>query len=193
MTDNTNHPKEHNFINALIYSREMKTIFISVAIAAFIYLMYVGTMAGIVGGQFRHKDFLSPAFQALLIQFLVFQLVLLLIYKRKTSGRLVVNPKYFVYHQFLRKVKIKWVDIDRVIVSPRKKPQTLKILAGDKTVEMSKYLVDCRGSRRIIHNPILRFWVEESGEPFPIDLEHSVALWVVAEYRRDLVLGLCVR
>jgi hypothetical protein len=186
-------PEEHNFINALVYSREVKTLFISVAIASLIFVVYVLIMAGVLDGHFYKKDLFQPDVQAFLIQFLVFQLVLLLIYKRKTSGRLVVNPKYFVYHQFLRKVKIKWVDIDRVIVSPRKKPQTLKILAGDKTVEMSKYLVDCRGSRRIIHNPILRFWVEESGEPFPIDLDHSVALWVVGKYRGDLVRGLCVR
>jgi hypothetical protein len=186
-------PEEHNFINALVYSREVKTLFISGAIASLIFVVYVLIMAGVLDGHFYKKDLFQPDVQAFLIQFLVFQLVLLLMYKHKTSGRLVVNPKYFVYHQFLRKVKIKWVDIDRVIMSPRKNPRTLKILAGDKTVEMSKYLVDCDSSRRIIHNPILRFWVEESGEPFPIDLEHSVALWVVEEYRRDLVLGLCVR
>ena len=39
ITDHTD-LKEHNFINALVYSRDLKTLFISVAIASFLFLTY---------------------------------------------------------------------------------------------------------------------------------------------------------
>jgi len=181
---------EHTFTNALIYSRVVKIMFISLACAVIIFTAFVIFIVGIIDGHFDYNDLLFPGVLRLITESLVFLIVLLFIYKYTTSGRLSVNENHFIYSQFLRKVKIKWADIDRVEKSPRNDPKTLIFFSGAKRVGLSKYLIDCNSSRRIIHNPLRRYWIEESCEPFPMDLEHSVALWVVKKYRPDLARGL---